>query len=195
MINLWKLAKEVIHYYSAATIKPSAAAGLWQSFFFYLTSWVFLPPAEIHIELGLMNLIDLNEKTVSVLFKIEKRNGDKRSAACTIIKSIYLKIWIYTKCIKWLPYIGQGATTQSFTSSYLMLAFSANSFGLVLIDQSSFLWQLKRWNIMYQFSCLMTVKGDTFLKQTLTTSLFLVHSIYCSWGLDKSCCKPVIEIG
>ena len=33
MINLWKLAKEVIHYYSA-TIKPSAAAGLWQSFFF-----------------------------------------------------------------------------------------------------------------------------------------------------------------
>ena len=76
-------------------------------FFFYLTSWVFLPPAEIHIELGLMNLIDLNEKTVSVLFKIEKRNGDKRSAACTIIKSIYLKIWIYTKCIKWLPYIGR----------------------------------------------------------------------------------------
>ena len=37
MINLWKLAKEVIHYYSAATIKPSAAAGLWKSFF-YLTS-------------------------------------------------------------------------------------------------------------------------------------------------------------
>ena len=103
MINLWKLAKEVIHYYSA-TIKPSAAAGLRQSFFFYLTSWVFLPPAEIHIELGLMNLIDLNEKTVSVLFKIEKRNGDKRSAACRIIKSIYLKIWIHTKCIKWLLY-------------------------------------------------------------------------------------------
>ena len=103
MINLWKPAKEVIHYYSA-TIKPSAAAGLRQSFFFYLTSWVFLPPAEIHIELGLMNLIDLNEKTVSVLFKIEKRNSDKRSAACRIIKSIYLKIWIHTKCIKWLLY-------------------------------------------------------------------------------------------